>query len=58
MIERRFPQATLEALAGRGHKLTIEEPWSIGRVCAVGRWGGFVRAAATPRLMQAYAAGR
>jgi gamma-glutamyltranspeptidase/glutathione hydrolase len=58
MIERRFPQATLEALAERGHKLTIEEPWSIGRVCAVGCWGGFVRAAATARFMQAYAAGR
>ena len=41
-----------------GHLLTVEGPWALGRVCAVGRWGGFLRAAATPRLMQAYAAGR
>ena len=58
VIEDRFPAATLAALEVRGHKLTLEGPWSLGRVCAVGRWGGFLRAAATPRLMQAYAAGR
>jgi gamma-glutamyltranspeptidase/glutathione hydrolase len=58
MIEKRFPPAVLAELSARGHALTVEEPWSIGRVCAVGRWGGFLHAAATPRLMQAYAAGR
>jgi gamma-glutamyltranspeptidase/glutathione hydrolase len=58
MIEKRFPSATLDELSARGHVLSVEEPWSIGRVCAVGRWGGFLHAAATPRLMQAYAAGR
>ncbi len=58
MIESRFPKTTLDELTRRGHKLTVEEPWSIGRVCAVGRWGGFLRAAASPRQMQGYAAGR
>jgi gamma-glutamyltranspeptidase/glutathione hydrolase len=58
VIEDRFPQATRDALEARGHLLTVEGPWALGRVCAVGRWDGFLRAAATPRLMQAYAAGR
>lgn len=58
VIEDRFPTATRTALEARGHLLTVEGPWALGRVCAVGRWGGFLRAAATPRLMQAYAAGR
>ena len=58
VIEDRFPAATRAALEARGHLLTVEGPWALGRVCAVGRWGGFLRAAATPRLMQAYAAGR
>jgi gamma-glutamyltranspeptidase/glutathione hydrolase len=58
VIEDRFPTATRDALAKRGHLLTVEGPWALGRVCAVGRWDGFLRAAATPRLMQAYAAGR
>ena len=58
VIEDRFPAATRDALTQRGHLLTVEGPWALGRMCAVGRWGGFLRAAATPRLMQAYAAGR
>jgi gamma-glutamyltranspeptidase/glutathione hydrolase len=58
VIEERFPTATRAELEARGHLLTVEGPWALGRVCAVGRWGGFLRAAATPRLMQAYAAGR
>jgi gamma-glutamyltranspeptidase/glutathione hydrolase len=58
VIEDRFPAATRDALAKRGHLLTVEGPWALGRMCAVGSSGGFLRAAATPRLMQAYAAGR
>ena len=58
VIEDRFPAATRDALAQRGHRLTVEGPWALGRICAVGRSDGFLRAAATPRLMQAYAAGR
>jgi gamma-glutamyltranspeptidase/glutathione hydrolase len=58
IIEDRFPVAVRTELEARGHLLTVEGPWALGRVCAVGRWDGFLRAAATPRLMQAYAAGR
>jgi gamma-glutamyltranspeptidase/glutathione hydrolase len=58
VIEDRFPAATRAELERRGHALTVEGPWALGRVCAAGRWDGFLRAAATPRLMQAYAVGR
>ncbi|TMJ04340.1 MAG: gamma-glutamyltransferase family protein [Alphaproteobacteria bacterium] len=58
ILEDRFPAETRAELEKRGHLLTVEGPWALGRICAVGRWGGFLRAAATPRLMQAYAAGR
>jgi gamma-glutamyltranspeptidase/glutathione hydrolase len=36
----------------------VEGAWSLGRVVAAGRQDGMVIAAATPRLMQAYAIGR
>ena len=58
IMEDRFPATTRAELEKRGHLLTIEGPWTLGRICAVGHWDGFLRAAATPRLMQAYAAGR
>lgn len=59
MIEATAPQATLDDLRRRGHILNIAEPWSVGRLCAAKREpNGLLRAAATPRLMQAYAIGR
>ncbi|MDC7786604.1 gamma-glutamyltransferase family protein [Rhodoplanes sp. TEM] len=58
LIEERFGEATLAALRARGHDLKVEGPWSLGRVCAVARRDGMITAAATPRLMQAYAIGR
>jgi gamma-glutamyltranspeptidase/glutathione hydrolase len=58
IMEDRLPAATRAELEKRGHRLTVEGPWALGRICAVGHWGGFLRAAATPRLMQAYAVGR
>jgi gamma-glutamyltranspeptidase/glutathione hydrolase len=58
IMEDRFPVATRDELKKRGHEVVVEGPWALGRVTAVGRWGGFIRAAATPRLMQAYAVGR
>ena len=57
MIEARFPEATLTALRERGHTLSVQDDWALGRLCAAGRWQGQVRAAATPRFMQAYAMG-
>lgn len=59
LIEDRFPQATLEALRDRGHDLSVQDSWAVGRLCAAGRMrSGLLRAAATPRFMQAYAVGR
>jgi gamma-glutamyltranspeptidase/glutathione hydrolase len=58
LMEGRFPEATRRALADRGHKITVEGDWALGRVCAVGSDDGLLRAAATPRFMQGYAVGR
>ena len=58
LMEGRFPEATRRALAARGHKITVEGDWALGRVCAVGSRDGLLRAAATPRFMQGYAIGR
>ena len=58
-IEERFPRAVCDELTDRGHHLQVEPPWSLGRLCAAGfTRSGLVRAAATPRFMQAYAVGR
>ena len=45
-------------LAGRGHDVKMGEPWTEGRIAAVGRDGPFLTAGASPRGMQNYAAGR
>ena len=59
MIEPGVGQATIEALRARGHVVHVAEPWSVGRLTAALREpDGTLRAAATPRLMQAYAVGR
>jgi gamma-glutamyltransferase 2. Threonine peptidase. MEROPS family T03 len=59
LAEPAFPEATLAELRRRGHRLEIAAPWSAGRLTAVShRPDGLMKAAATPRLMQAYAAGR
>jgi gamma-glutamyltranspeptidase / glutathione hydrolase len=58
VVEERFGDATIAALRRRGHQIIVEGPWALGRVCAVARAAGIVSAAATPRLMQAYAIAR
>ncbi len=59
MLEESFGPATIEELRRRGHRLTVTEPWSIGRLTAAKRDAdGLLHAGATPRLMQAYAIGR
>jgi gamma-glutamyltranspeptidase/glutathione hydrolase len=59
MIERNIGAAALDDLRARGHRITEAEPWTIGRLTAARRDpDGLMRAAATPRLMQAYAVGR
>ncbi|NYJ12337.1 gamma-glutamyltranspeptidase/glutathione hydrolase [Rhizobium leguminosarum] len=59
MAEANFGPDVLDALTRKGHKLTVTDPWTIGRLTAARRdTDGLLRAAATPRLMQAYAVGR
>ena len=58
-IECRAPEAAIAALRGRGHRVEVTGPWSLSRLSAVAREaGGVLRAAADPRGMQGYAAGR
>ena len=59
MVEDRVDPAVRDELAGRGHHLSVQPSWALGRLCAAGLTrSGLVRAAATPRFMQAYAVGR
>ncbi len=58
MVEPAFGAAVIDDLRGRGHDVEVAEPWTVGRLTATRRDGGLLRAAATPRLMQAYAIGR
>ncbi len=57
--EDRLGPEVLDDLRRRGHRVTVTGPWSLGRLSAAGvRADGMLRAAATPRSMQAYAVGR
>jgi gamma-glutamyltranspeptidase/glutathione hydrolase len=59
MLEPNFGAAVIEDLRARGHKVIVADPWTVGRLTAALREpDGLMRAAATPRLMQAYAVGR
>ncbi|SFN49354.1 gamma-glutamyltransferase 2. Threonine peptidase. MEROPS family T03 [Roseovarius lutimaris] len=59
MVEPNFGESVIADLRARGHDVEVAEPWTVGRLTAASRDPrGILRAAATPRLMQAYAAGR
>lgn len=59
MVEPAFGEAVIADLRARGHDLEVAEPWTVGRLTAACRTPhGMLKAAATPRLMQAYAVGR
>lgn len=58
VIENRVPKATIENLRERGHIVEVGPDWSEGRLTAASRVGPRRRAAANPRGMQGYAAGR
>jgi gamma-glutamyltranspeptidase/glutathione hydrolase len=58
VLENRVPQATVEELRRRGHLVEIGPDWSEGRLTAASKVGRRRRAAANPRGMQGYAAGR
>jgi gamma-glutamyltranspeptidase/glutathione hydrolase len=58
--EDRLPPDVVEELSARGHDVALQGPWALGRLCAVAREPerGLLKAAANPRGMQGYAAGR
>ena len=57
-VESRLGDGAIAELRARGHDVTVRGPWSLGRVTAVARDQGQLKAAANPRGMQGYAAGR
>jgi gamma-glutamyltranspeptidase / glutathione hydrolase len=58
VVEGRVPKATVKELERRGHIVEVGPDWSEGRLTAASRVGRRRRAAANPRGMQGYAAGR
>jgi gamma-glutamyltranspeptidase / glutathione hydrolase len=60
VVEDRLGDDVIEGLERRGHDVARAGEWALGRVSAVGRHAatGGVWAAANPRGMQGYAAGR
>jgi gamma-glutamyltranspeptidase / glutathione hydrolase len=57
-IEDRFGRDVLDDLRDRGHDVEAAGDWSLGRVSAVGREDGMLKAGVSPRGMQGYAVGR
>lgn len=60
VVESRLGDRVIAALRRRGHDVTVAAPWTLGRLSAVSRDPdtGVLRAAADPRGVQGYAAGR
>jgi gamma-glutamyltranspeptidase/glutathione hydrolase len=58
VVEGRLPAASVKELRRRGHIVEIDPDWSEGRLTAASRDGRRRKAAANPRGMQGYAAGR
>ena len=58
VLENRVSKAVVDELKRRGHIVEIGPDWSEGRLTAASRDGRRRRAAANPRGMQGYAAGR
>ncbi len=58
VVEGRLPKPTVQELERRGHLVEVDADWCEGRLTAASREGRKRRAAANPRGMQGYAAGR
>ena len=57
-VEGRLPSRVVTELRALGHDVVVRDDWSLGRMSAVARDGRLLHAAANPRGMQGYAAGR
>jgi gamma-glutamyltranspeptidase/glutathione hydrolase len=57
-VEERVGEEAIDDLRRRGHDVTVAPPWALGRVTAVQREDGQIRAAANARGMQGYAIAR
>ena len=57
-VEARFGDQVIQELRERGHEVEVAADWALGRVSAVAREDGLLKAAANPRGMQGYALGR
>lgn len=57
-VEDRYGEAVIGELARRGHRIERMGDWALGRLAAVARENGLLKAAANARFMQGYAAGR
>ena len=58
VLEDRFPKTTIDELIRRGHQIEVGASWSEGRLTGATIDNNILRAAANPRGMQGYAAGR
>ncbi|MDE2476362.1 MAG: gamma-glutamyltransferase family protein [Alphaproteobacteria bacterium] len=58
VVEQQVPESTVKELRRRGHVVEVGPAWSEGRLTAASREGQRRKAAANPRGMQGYAAGR
>ena len=58
VLEGRVPAETARELRRRGHEVEMNDDWSEGRLTAATRDDPWRKAAANPRGMQGYAAGR
>jgi gamma-glutamyltranspeptidase/glutathione hydrolase len=58
VLEGRVPKAAADELRKRGHEVEVNADWSEGRLTAATREDPWRKAAANPRGMQNYAAGR
>jgi len=58
VVEGRFPQKTQDELRRKGHRLQVDGEWTLGRMTAASKTGGYLRAGANARFMQGYAVGR
>ena len=58
VLEGRVPAETVQELRRRGHEVEVNDDWSEGRLTAATRDDPWRKAAANPRGMQGYAAGR